>query len=105
MPGSLARSWMPRPMLGAIDLVRVESHWGCPDLTVAFVDSPHTEAVGQSVRELESVRVESVSDCTLLMQRAARSRSPRNCRSGPAMISRWPTRGRDGRAPRVITRF
>jgi malate dehydrogenase (oxaloacetate-decarboxylating) len=71
-------------MLGAIDLVRVESRQVVRDVTVACVDSGHAEAVVRAVRDLEGVRVDSVSDCTFLMHKGARSRStvmPRPTRS------------------------
>jgi hypothetical protein len=78
-------------MLGAIDLVRVESREVVRDVTVACVDSGHAEAVVRAVRGLEGVRVDSVSDRTFLITRAARSRSTPSCRSRPATTSRWPT--------------
>jgi len=59
-------------MLGAIDLVRVESHEVVRDVTVACVDSDHAEAVVQAVRELEGVRVDSVSDRTFLMHKGGK---------------------------------
>jgi malate dehydrogenase (oxaloacetate-decarboxylating) len=54
-------------MLGAIDLVRVERDEVVRDVTVACVDSAHAEAVVGAMRELEGVRVDSVSDRTFLM--------------------------------------
>jgi hypothetical protein len=48
-------------LLGAIDLVRVESDQVVRDVTVACVDSGHAEAVVRAVRELEGGRVDSVS--------------------------------------------
>jgi len=59
-------------MLGAIDLVRVESHEAVRDVTVACVDSAHAEAVVQAVRELDGVRVDSVSDRTFLMHKGGK---------------------------------
>jgi malate dehydrogenase (oxaloacetate-decarboxylating) len=59
-------------MLGAIDLVRVESHGVVRDVTVACVDSAHAEAVVQAVRELDGVRVDSVSDRTFLMHKGGK---------------------------------
>jgi hypothetical protein len=47
-------------MLGAIDLVSVESREVVRDITVACMDSGHAEAVVRAVRGLESVRVDSV---------------------------------------------
>ena len=59
-------------MLGAIDLVRVESQEAVRDVTVACVDSAHAEAVVRVVRELEGVRVDSVSDRTFLMHKGGK---------------------------------
>jgi malate dehydrogenase (oxaloacetate-decarboxylating) len=59
-------------MLGAIDLVRVESHEVVRDLTVACVDADHAEAVVRAVRRLEGVRVDSVSDRTFLMHKGGK---------------------------------
>jgi malate dehydrogenase (oxaloacetate-decarboxylating) len=59
-------------MLGAIDLVRVESHEVVRDVTVACVDSAHAEAVVRAVRGLEGVRVDSVSDRTFLMHKGGK---------------------------------
>jgi malate dehydrogenase (oxaloacetate-decarboxylating) len=59
-------------MLGAIDLVRVESDSVVRDLTVACGDSQHAEAVVRAVRELEGVRVDSVSDRTFLMHKGGK---------------------------------
>jgi malate dehydrogenase (oxaloacetate-decarboxylating) len=59
-------------MLGAIDLVRVESREVVRDVTVACVDSAHAEAVVGAVRELEGVRVDSVSDRTFLMHKGGK---------------------------------
>src|SRR5690349_3339313 len=59
-------------MLGAIDLVRVEAQEAVPDVTVACVDSAHAEAVVRVVRELEGVRVDSVSDRTFLLHKGGK---------------------------------
>ena len=59
-------------MLGAIDLVRVESHQVVRDVTVACVDSAHAEAVVRAVRELAGIRVDSVSDRTFLMHKGGK---------------------------------
>ncbi len=58
--------------LGAIDLVRVESELVVRDVTVACVDAAHAEAVVGAVRELEGVRVDSVSDRTFLMHKGGK---------------------------------
>jgi malate dehydrogenase (oxaloacetate-decarboxylating) len=70
-------------MLGAIDLVRVEAHEVVRDVTVACVDSAQAETVVRAVRELEGVRVDSVSDRTFLMHKRGRSRSPRRSDQDP----------------------
>ena len=54
-------------ILGAIDLVRVEDGEVVRDVTVACGDLAHGEAVVQSVRKLDGVMVEQVSDRTFLM--------------------------------------
>ena len=59
-------------MLGAIDLVRVESELVVRDVTVACVDASHAEAVVRAVRGLEGVRVDSVSDRTFLMHKGGK---------------------------------
>jgi malate dehydrogenase (oxaloacetate-decarboxylating) len=59
-------------MLGAIDLVRVESEQVVRDVTVACVDGEHAEAVVRAVRELAGVRVVSVSDRTFLMHKGGK---------------------------------
>jgi malate dehydrogenase (oxaloacetate-decarboxylating) len=59
-------------MLGAIDLVRVESGAVVRDVTVACGDSDHAETVVRAVRELEGVRVDSVSDRTFLMHKGGK---------------------------------
>jgi malate dehydrogenase (oxaloacetate-decarboxylating) len=59
-------------LLGAIDLVRVERGEVVRDLTVACVDGDHSEAVVRAVRQLEGVRVDSVSDRTFLMHKGGK---------------------------------
>jgi malate dehydrogenase (oxaloacetate-decarboxylating) len=59
-------------LLGAIDLVRVESSEVVRDVTVACVDSEHAEEVVRAVRQLEGVRVDSVSDRTFLMHKGGK---------------------------------
>jgi malate dehydrogenase (oxaloacetate-decarboxylating) len=59
-------------MLGAIDLVRVESREEVRDVTVACVDAAHAETVVRAVRDLEGVRVDSVSDRTFLMHKGGK---------------------------------
>jgi len=59
-------------MLGAIDLVRVESDQVVRDVTVACVDSEHADAVVAAVRALHDVRVDSVSDRTFLMHKGGK---------------------------------
>ncbi len=59
-------------MLGAIDLVRVESQEVVRDVTVACIDAEHAEAVVRAVRGLEGVRVDSVSDRTFLMHKGGK---------------------------------
>jgi malate dehydrogenase (oxaloacetate-decarboxylating) len=59
-------------MLGAIDLVRVESDLVVRDVTVACGDSQHAEAVVRAVRALDGVRVDSVSDRTFLMHKGGK---------------------------------
>jgi malate dehydrogenase (oxaloacetate-decarboxylating) len=59
-------------LLGAIDLVRVEPHEVVRDVTVACVDADHAEAVVRAVRELEGVRVDSVSDRTFLLHKGGK---------------------------------
>src|SRR5215212_12132702 len=59
-------------MLGAIDLVRVESDQVVRDVTVACVDADHAEAVVKAVRALDGVRVDSVSDRTFLMHKGGK---------------------------------
>jgi malate dehydrogenase (oxaloacetate-decarboxylating) len=59
-------------MLGAIDLVRVERDTVVRDVTVACGDSEHAEAVVRTVRDLEGVKVDSVSDRTFLMHKGGK---------------------------------
>ena len=59
-------------MLGAIDLVRVESSQVVRDVTVACGDSGHAEEVVRAVRDLEGVEVDSVSDRTFLMHKGGK---------------------------------
>ena len=59
-------------LLGAIDLVRVERDTVVRDVTVACGDSEHAEAVVRSVRNLDGVRVDSVSDRTFLMHKGGK---------------------------------
>jgi hypothetical protein len=58
--------------VGAIDLIRVESEQAVRDVTVACVDAAHAEAVVEAVRELEGVRVDTVSDRTFLMHKGGK---------------------------------
>src|ERR671935_857739 len=59
-------------LLGAIDLVRVERDLVVRDVTVACRDAAHAEAVVRAARELEGVRVDSVSDRTFLMHKGGK---------------------------------
>jgi len=59
-------------MLGAIDLVRVESDHVVRDVTVACVDGDHSDAVVSAVRQLADVHVDSVSDRTFLMHKGGK---------------------------------
>jgi malate dehydrogenase (oxaloacetate-decarboxylating) len=59
-------------MLGAIDLVRVESSRVIRDVTVACVDASHAEDVVGAVRALEGITVDSVSDRTFLMHKGGK---------------------------------
>src|SRR5215218_1625913 len=61
-----------RAMLGAIDLVRVERDMVVRDVTVACGDSEHAEAVVKTVRDLDGVAVDSVSDRTFLMHKGGK---------------------------------
>src|SRR5262245_240774 len=53
--------------LGAIDLVRVEAGKKIRDVTVDAASADHIEAIVASVRLLEGVEVEHVSDRTFLL--------------------------------------
>jgi malate dehydrogenase (oxaloacetate-decarboxylating) len=53
--------------LGAIDLVRVESHHKVRDVTVAAADEEHLQEIVQACRALEGIEVLAVSDRTFLM--------------------------------------
>jgi malate dehydrogenase (oxaloacetate-decarboxylating) len=59
-------------LLGAIDLVRVEPEEVVRDITVACVDARHADAVVGAVRELEGVRVDTVSDRTFLLHKGGK---------------------------------
>ena len=59
-------------MLGAIDLVRVESNQVVRDVTVACGDGDHAEEVVRAVRDLDGVQVDSVSDRTFLMHKGGK---------------------------------
>jgi malate dehydrogenase (oxaloacetate-decarboxylating) len=59
-------------ILGAIDLVRVDRGGVIRDVTVACVDAAHGERVVNAVRELEGVKVSSVSDRTFLMHKGGK---------------------------------
>ena len=59
-------------MLGAIDLVRVESKRMIRDVTVACVDAAHAETVVGAVRALDGITVDSVSDRTFLMHKGGK---------------------------------
>jgi malate dehydrogenase (oxaloacetate-decarboxylating) len=59
-------------MLGAIDLVRVESDHVVRDVTVACVDADHADAVVSAVRQLPDVHVDNVSDRTFLMHKGGK---------------------------------
>ena len=53
--------------LGAIDLVRVERGIKVRDVTVDAADAEHLERIVESVRRIEGIEVEHVSDRTFLM--------------------------------------
>ncbi len=53
--------------LGAIDLVRVESHHKIRDVTVAAADEAHLHRIVDAVRALPGLEVERTSDRTFLM--------------------------------------
>ena len=59
-------------MLGAIDLVRVESRQVIRDVTVACVDAAHADEVVGAVRALDGITVDSVSDRTFLMHKGGK---------------------------------
>ncbi|HEX6446391.1 MAG TPA: NAD-dependent malic enzyme [Streptosporangiales bacterium] len=59
-------------LLGAIDLVRVERDTVVRDVTVACGNSEHAEAVVRTVRDLDGVQVDSVSDRTFLMHKGGK---------------------------------
>ncbi len=54
-------------LLGAIDLVRVESGAKIRDVSVFATDVSHAEAIGRAARAVPGVEVENVSDRTFLM--------------------------------------
>ena len=86
-------------MLGAIDLVRVESNQVVRDVTVACGDAAHAEAVVRAVRDLEGVEVDSVSDRTFLMHKGGKIEVTRKAAAEDA---RRPLDGlHAGRRPRV----
>ena len=55
--------------LGAIDLVRVEKGIKIRDVTVDASDSEHLERIVESVRRVEGIEVDHVSDRTFLASR------------------------------------
>ncbi|MHB1567612.1 MAG: malic enzyme-like NAD(P)-binding protein [Solirubrobacteraceae bacterium] len=59
-------------ILGAIDLVRVESGTVVRDVTVACIDASHGERVVGAVRALDGVTVASVSDRTFLLHKGGK---------------------------------
>jgi malate dehydrogenase (oxaloacetate-decarboxylating) len=75
-PGSFARVAVAigdaGAILGAIDLVRVESATVVRDITVACVDAEHGERVVAAVRAVEDVTVDSVSDRTFLLHKGGK---------------------------------
>jgi malate dehydrogenase (oxaloacetate-decarboxylating) len=79
-----------RALLGAIDLVRVEADQVVRDVTVACADGDHAEAVVKAVREVEGVKVDSVSDRTFLMHKGGkievRSKLPLKTRDDLSMV-------------------
>ena len=54
-------------LLGAIDLVRVEKHQKVRDVTVQAASEEHIEAIVETVRAVDGVEVEHVSDRTFLL--------------------------------------
>jgi malate dehydrogenase (oxaloacetate-decarboxylating) len=65
--------------LGAIDLVRVEQGTKIRDVTVDASSSDHLASIVETVRQVEGVEVEHVSDRTFRCTWAARSRCARRC--------------------------
>jgi malate dehydrogenase (oxaloacetate-decarboxylating) len=59
-------------MLGAIDLVRVEDDEAVRDVTVLCIDLAHSETVVAAIRDLDGVRVGSVSDRTFLIHKGGK---------------------------------
>src|SRR3954453_14405742 len=59
-------------ILGAIDLVRVDSGGVTRDVTVACIDAAHGERVVAAVKALDGVKVASVSDRTYLMHKGGK---------------------------------
>jgi malate dehydrogenase (oxaloacetate-decarboxylating) len=59
-------------MLGAIDLVRVEGDEAVRDVTVLCIDLDHSETVVAAIRDLDGVRVGSVSDRTFLIHKGGK---------------------------------
>ena len=54
-------------LLGAIDLVRVESDHKVRDVTVLAADAVHLERILEAIRTVEGIEVEHVSDRTFLL--------------------------------------
>jgi malate dehydrogenase (oxaloacetate-decarboxylating) len=75
--------------LDAIDLVRVERERKVRDVTVLARDAAHIETIVAAVREIEGVRIEHVSDRTLLMHLGGKievvSKSPLRTRDDLSM--------------------
>jgi malate dehydrogenase (oxaloacetate-decarboxylating) len=75
-PGSFARVAVAigdaGAILGAIDLVRVETATVVRDITVACVDAEHGERVVAAVRGLQDITVDSVSDRTFLLHKGGK---------------------------------
>ncbi len=75
-PGSFARVateiGSQGAILGAIDLVRVESDTAVRDVTILCVDAAHGERVVEAVREIDGVIVSSVSDRTFLLHKGGK---------------------------------
>jgi malate dehydrogenase (oxaloacetate-decarboxylating) len=59
-------------LLGAIDLVRVESGHKIRDVTVLAADTAHLDRILESVRSVDGIEVERVSDRTFLMHRGGK---------------------------------